>query len=125
METKCPKLQEKNLYAAKMICGYLKTAKVISNKSFIDKLIIYRNGSKRDRHYKNFENIITFLEFHNLVTYQKVNGFVFWAATQKLVRSKEENWFIVKQEVLYSDVQKAIQYQIEFGIGWTIHLIPN
>jgi len=107
----CPNLRERNLTTAKLIASDLKAEKCISNEAFIQKMIKYRRSHTLDRHYKNFETIIAFLRWHNIVTKENINGLVVWVATQKCVRSKPENLFIVKQEVLKRDITTALEYQ--------------
>ena len=64
------------------------------------------------QNYKNWETTEQFLKDHGIMTSGLVNGFKFYFATQKCVRTKSfENATIEYVEVQNSNINKAIEYQ--------------
>ena len=85
---------------------YLKKHKVISREDFLNRFYLlkgWKGWYSRTGNYiepykiytlaSNYVRFIAFLINHGIMSKTKVNGFVVFVATQKCVRSKEENWF--------------------------------
>jgi hypothetical protein len=105
------KLRSENLEVAKVIFNYLQEHKAITNAKFVALFQKTRGWSPWNTLSHNFDTVKAFLTDHGLITTEKINGTLFYVATQKCWRSKTfENTTKEVQEVTNSDIDKAIQY---------------
>jgi len=105
-------LRSENMEAAKALYEALKTKRVLNTTEFKDVFLNSRSDLPKNSQYNNWETTEWFLRDHKLMTTGRVNGFKFYYATQKCVRTHSFKNATIEYVVVNDfAIDKAIDYQ--------------